>query len=555
MTGPIEPPASGTLPPGRPDIQPDSQSATASGSVTGRGPHSVEGPGPTPGPTPGPARLRAAEPAGAPRQALAIASECAPLVKTGGLADVVGALPAALRGQGWALRSLLPGYRNVMAALENPQLLTELPDLLGVPARILGVEQGGLELLILDAPALYDRPGGPYLDEQGRDWPDNDLRFAALCLAGAAVAGGALPGWRPELVHLHDWQAGLTPVYLRQLGLDVPTVLSIHNMAFHGLTARDRMPILGLPAAGYAMDGFEYWGHVSALKAGITGATALTTVSPSYARELLEPEFGMGLEGVIRTRADDLSGILNGIDTGLWDPATDPEILAFDTPAGKAANTRRLRSEFGLEHSGGPLAAVVSRLSDQKGLDLLLQALPGYVARGGQLVLLGSGERRLENAWLAAAARHPGQVAVRIGYDEGMSHRIYAGADAVLVPSRFEPCGLTQLYALRYGAVPVVARTGGLADTVNHANEAALAVGAATGIVHAPNDAGALARALDDLCSLHADRAAFARLQRNAMRHPVGWEASAPRYAALYARVLSAATRPGSADTRTAGTA
>jgi starch synthase len=479
------------------------------------------------------------------RPVLAIASECAPLVKTGGLADVVGALPGALLAQGWAIRTLIPGYPKVLAALPKPEVLAELPDLLGTPARLLAARTEGLEVLILDAPALYDRPGTPYLDEQGRDWPDNDLRFAALCLAGAAVAGGALPDWRPELLHLHDWQAGLTPVYLRQLGLDTPTVLSIHNMAFHGLTTRERMAALGLPPAGYTVDGFEYWGHVSALKAGVTGATALTTVSPTYARELALPAFGMGLEGVMRARADDLTGILNGIDTDVWNPAADPWITPYTTPAGKAPNARRLRAEFGLEAGIGPLAAVVSRLSDQKGLDLLLDALPDYVVRGGQLVLLGSGDRRLENAWLSAAARYPGQVAVRVAYDEAASHRIYAGADAVLVPSRFEPCGLTQLYALRYGAIPVVARTGGLADTVIHANAAALAAGCATGLVHDPDSAAALAQALDDLCALWSDRLTFARLSRNAMRHPVGWEASAPRYAALYARLT--ATRSASA--------
>lgn len=483
----------------------------------------------------------APRPAG-PRPALAVASECAPLVKTGGLADVVGALPFALAAQGWALRTLIPGYRAVMAVLPDPAAAVDLPDLLGQRARLLAANVAGLELLVLDAPALYDRPGTPYLTESGRDWPDNDLRFAALCLAAAAVAGGALPGWRPEVVHLHDWQAGFVPVYLHQLGLTVPTVLSIHNMAFHGLTGRERMAALGLPAGGFTVEGFEYWGHVSALKAGLTGADALTTVSPTYARELALPEFGMGLEGVIRARAADLTGILNGIDTEVWNPGTDTAIEPYTTPAGKLPNARRLRAEFGLGTGGeGPLAAVVSRLSDQKGLDLLLAALPGFVARGGQLALLGSGDRRLENAFLAAAARHPGRVGVRIGYDEALSHRIYAGADAVLMPSRFEPCGLSQLYALRYGAVPVVARTGGLADTVIHANAAALAAGCATGLVHAPGDAGALAQALDDLCTLWADRLTFARLQRNAMRHPVGWEASAPRYAALYARLAARA--------------
>jgi starch synthase len=470
------------------------------------------------------------------RAALAVASECAPLVKTGGLADVVGALPGALAAQGWAVRILLPGYPGVMRALEAAEHLTDWPDLLGQPARLVAARAAGLELLVLDCPPLFDRPGGPYITPEGRDWPDNDLRFAALCLAAARVCAG-VGGWAPEVVHLHDWQAGFVPVYLRAAGLRVPSVLTIHNMAFHGLTGAGRMAALGLPAAGFVLEGFEYWGHVSALKAGLTGATRLTTVSPTYARELASPEFGMGLEGVIRARAGDLSGILNGIDTALWNPEADPAITPFATPAGKAPNARALRAAFGLAPGAGPLAVVVSRLSDQKGLDLLIQALPGFVARGGQLALLGSGDRRLENAWLGAAARHPGQVGVRVGYDEGLSHLIFAGADAALVPSRFEPCGLTQLYALRYGAVPVVARTGGLADTVIHANTAALAAGVATGIVHAPGDPAALAQALDDLCTLWADRAAFRRVQKNAMAHPVGWEASAPRYAALYAQM------------------
>lgn len=469
------------------------------------------------------------------RTVLAVASECAPLVKTGGLADVVGALPGALAAQGWAIRTLIPGYPGVMKGLTAPQVLAEWPDLLGQPARLLAATAADLDLLVLDAPALFNRNGGPYAGPDGRDWPDNDLRFAALCLAAARVAGGAADGWTPAVIHLHDWQAGLVPVYLRAAGLAVPTVLTIHNMAFHGLTAVDRMAALGLPPQGFSIDGFEYWGHVSALKAGLTGATRLTTVSPTYARELATPEFGMGLEGVIKARAGELSGILNGIDTGIWDPAADPHITPFTTPGGKAANARALRAAFGLKPGTGPLAAVVSRLSDQKGLDLLVQALPGFVARGGQLALLGSGDRRLENAWLAAAARHPGRVGVRVGYDEALSHLVYAGADAVLVPSRFEPCGLTQLYGLRYGAIPVVARTGGLADTVIHANAAALATGAATGIVHAPGDAGALGQALGDLLTLHADRAAFRRVQKNAMAQPVGWAASAPRYAALYA--------------------
>jgi len=471
------------------------------------------------------------------RAVLAVASECAPLVKTGGLADVVGALPAALEPHGWAIRTLIPGYRRVLAALKGPRAVLELPDLLGTPARLLAAKAGDLDLLILDAPALFDRDGSPYLNASGNDWSDNDLRFAALSKAAALIAGGALKGWHPEVVHLHDWQAGLVPVYMAAAGVAVPSVMTIHNIAFHGLTAASRMAALDLPAAGFTLDGFEYWGHISALKAGLTGATAITTVSPTYAHELTTPEFGMGLEGVIATRRHDLQGILNGIDTQTWNPASDPAIRSFAAPGGKAANTRALRAEFGLDKSRGPLAVVVSRLSDQKGLDLLLQALPTLTGRGGQLALLGSGDRRLENAWLSAGAANPGMVAVRIGYDETLSHRMYAGADAVLVPSRFEPCGLTQLYGLRYGALPVVARTGGLADTVIHANAAALAVGCATGITHRPNCVPSLENALAQLCDLWRDRPAFTRLQRNAMKHPVGWEASAPVYARLYARL------------------
>ncbi|WP_246022366.1 glycogen synthase GlgA [Pararhodobacter zhoushanensis] len=474
------------------------------------------------------------------RTVLAVASECAPLIKTGGLADVVGALPGALASQGWAIRTLLPGYRRVMAALSKPRVVRDLPSLLGSKARVLAATVHGLEMLVLDAPDLFDRDGTPYLDANGNDWPDNDLRFAALSQAAALIAKDGIGGWTPEIVHLHDWQAGLTPVYMSELGATQPTLLTIHNIAFHGLTGYNRMRALALPPSGFHPDGFEYYGHISALKAGLTGAWAITTVSPTYAQELTTEEFGLGLEGVIRARAAQMTGILNGIDTDQWTPTTDPAIVPFSTPRGKVANTVALRAEFGLAPSDGPLAAVVSRLSDQKGLDLLLGALPSLLDGGGQLVLLGSGDRRMENDWLNAAAAHPGQVAVRIGYDETLSHRIYAGADAILVPSRFEPCGLTQMYGLRYGAVPVVARTGGLADTVINANAAALAVGCATGIVHAPKSIPALAHALTHLCRLWQDRPTFQRLQRNAMKHPVGWEASAPLYAALYGRLAAA---------------
>jgi starch synthase len=388
-------------------------------------------------------------------------------------------------------------------------------------------------MLLVDAPHLYDRPGTPYLDASGHDWPDNDVRFAALGWMAARIAAEGVPGWRPEVLHLHDWQAALAAVHVREMGARAGTLLTVHNIAFHGLAGAGRLQALRLPGAGFHPGGFEYFGHISALKAGLVWADRLSTVSPTYAHELTTPAFGMGLDGVIRARAADLSGILNGIDTQVWNPATDPHIRRFRSPRGKAANRARLAAELGVAVGAGPLCVVVSRLSWQKGLDLLLEALPALTDRGGSLALLGSGERELENAWLAAAG-HSDRVSVRIGYDEALAHRMFAGADAVLVPSRFEPCGLTQLYALRYGAIPVVAMTGGLADTVIHASEAALRAGVATGLQVFPLDAHSLAHALDRLCELHADPAAWAMLQRNAMKSPVGWDASAPRYAALY---------------------
>jgi starch synthase len=478
------------------------------------------------------------------RPALAVASECVPLVKTGGLADVVGALPAALRPLGWDLRVLLPGYPAVLAAAGPGETVLDEADLFGGPARLRAVRAAGMQLLLLDAPHLFDRPGTPYLDASGHDWPDNDARFAALGWMAARVAteGVATPAgrWRPEVLHLHDWQGALAAVYAREMGAAAGTLLTVHNIAFHGLTGAGRLAALRLPASGFHPGGFEYFGHISALKAGLVWSDRLSTVSPTYARELTTPAFGMGLDGVIRARAGALTGILNGIDTAVWDPATDPHVRPFRSPAGKRANRARLAAEFGIEPGEGPLCIVVSRLTGQKGLDLLLEALPVLLDRGGSLAMLGTGERGLENAWLAAAGRSD-RVGVRIGYDEALAHRMFAGADAVLVPSRFEPCGLTQLYALRYGAIPLVALTGGLADTVINASEAALRAGVATGLQVFPIDAHSLAHALGRLCDLFADPACRAQLQRNAMKSPVGWDASAPRYAALYEELASPA--------------
>jgi starch synthase len=466
---------------------------------------------------------------------LSVASECVPFVKTGGLADVVGALPSALAGAGVEMRVMLPVYPALAKLAASGKTVLEDPDLMGGPARLIAAKASGLRLYLLEAPHLYDRSGGIYLNADGADRTDNPERFAALSWVAARVAADGVDGWSPDILHGHDWQAGFAPYYLKRIfGAAVPSVLTIHNVAFHGAAAPDRMRTLRLDPADFHPGGFEFWGAVNALKAGIVYADRLTTVSPTYARELMRPGFGAGLDGVLRARGAALSGILNGIDTGTWDPAADAAIPhPYKSPHGKTKNTAALRAEMNLPDSDGPLCVVVSRLTEQKGLDMLLAALPALTARGGQLALLGSGDLTLETAFQRAAAESP-HVAVRIGYDEALSHRLVAGGDAMLVPSRFEPCGLTQLYALRYGTIPVVALTGGLADTVIHASSAALATGVATGLQFHPITAEALEQALIDLCALHAQPKTWARMMRNAMAQPVGWETSAAAYADLY---------------------
>ena len=470
---------------------------------------------------------------------LSVTSECVPLVKTGGLADVAGALPSALAPFGWGIRTLLPGYPRVLQQAKRSRAVADLPDLFGGDAALLKAKVAGLDLLILDAPHLYDRSGTPYLDDQGYDYGDNPERFAALSWVAAEIAENGVDGWKPDLVHCHDWQAGLAPYYLMKRGRPCPSIITIHNIAFQGLAPADRMAALKLDPVDFHADGLEYWGQVSALKAALVYADRITTVSPTYARELTTHEFGMGMEGLLTARQNDLSGILNGIDLDMWNPASDPEIATFKTARGKSRAKSRLQKEMGLPKEDGPLAIVISRLSDQKGLDVLREALPAFLDRGGQLALLGSGDKGLERAFADAAANHP-NVAVRIGYDEALSHRMMAGGDAILVPSRFEPCGLTQLYGLRYGTIPVVAMTGGLVDTVINASPMAMRSGAATGIQFAPVTAHAMADALVRLIDLYAEPDTWAGLQANAMRQEVGWNASAAEYAALYDEVVGA---------------
>ncbi|MFD1880461.1 glycogen synthase GlgA [Paracoccus pacificus] len=471
---------------------------------------------------------------------LSVASEAVPLVKTGGLADVVGALPAALIPEDVGMQIILPAYPGLLPRLTSPKVVWDDPDLFGGPARVLRGVVEGTTFLLLDAPHLYDRQGGIYAGANG-DYPDNPERFAALSWAAAQIAmRGTSDGWRPRILHAHDWQGGLAPAYLRYAGSDVKSVLTIHNIAFQGNAPADRLAALRLPASEFHREGLEYWGGISTLKAGLVTADALTTVSPTYAEELMRPQFGMGLEGVVASRADVLHGILNGVDEAVWSPGADPAILRDYGPASlarKAQNRAALLAEFGLSELPGPLAIVVSRLTHQKGIDLLAETMPAFIAAGGGLVLLGSGEPALEAGMRDLAARHPDRVGVRIGYDEALSHRMFAGGDAILVPSRFEPCGLTQMYGLRYGAVPVVAATGGLNDTVIGLTPAAEAV--ATGISFHPVDATAFAAALRRLSALYADRAGWTALVRRAMKAQVGWQEPAGQYAALYRNLLT----------------
>ncbi|NVK31333.1 MAG: glycogen synthase GlgA [Gammaproteobacteria bacterium] len=467
---------------------------------------------------------------------LSVTSECVPLIKTGGLADVAGALPKALAPLGIDMRTLLPAYQAI--AQTEGEVVMRFDDLMGGAAELRQCQVAEHTVYLLVAPHLYQRGGGPYVDEFGHDYHDNAERFAALCQVAAYIARDGINGsWTPDVMHCHDWQAGLTPLYCKLHDCTQPSILTIHNMAFQGVFDPSVMEPLGLPAWVYSADHIEYYGKISTLKAAMVFADKITTVSPTYAQELADPHFGMGLEGVIQKRAADVLGILNGIDTDTWDPETEAYPYGRTTLKRKATAKAALAKEFELDGTG-PIAIVVSRLSQQKGLDLLLDALPDYLDQGGELALLGSGDPALEHTFRELRNRYPGKVGVEIGYNEGLSHRMFAGGDMVLIPSRFEPCGLTQLYGLRYGTLPVVSRTGGLADTVIHANHAALNANVATGFVCNANSASALSGVLNHALALYQTPKRWQALQRNAMKQSVDWSVSASAYAALYQSLI-----------------
>jgi len=476
---------------------------------------------------------------------LHVSAELYPWVKAGGLGDVAAGLPLAIAALGQDVRLVLPGFSGFLNAFEN---ITDIARLATpfAPERVrlaLGHMPGTGQLAYLvDHPPFYDRPGNPYAQPDGSDWPDNHRRFGLFGWVAAALARGADGGWRPDILHCHDWHAGLAPAYLAAAPPAegrASTVFTIHNIAYRGLFPPGIFPELALPAEFFSVNGVEFYGQVSFIKAGLFYADHLTTVSPTYAREIQTPAFGWGLDGLLRSRASALTGILNGVDGRVWDPGHDPNLpqnYAIEgAAAGKHAAKRVLQRRLGLDlREDMPLFGTVSRLTPQKGLDLLLATVPELVAGGGQLVLLGSGDADLESGFAAAARAHGGSVGVELGYDEGLSHLITGGADVLPMPSRFEPCGLSQLYALRYGTLPLVHRVGGLVDTVVGADAVTLADGTATGFAFDQESPQALASTIGRAGVLFRQQTIWRRMIRRAMTRDFSWEAAASQYLTLY---------------------
>ena len=477
---------------------------------------------------------------------LFVTSEMAPWVKTGGLGDVAAALPAALHRARHDVRVLIPAYPAMLQAFPDARQVAELPALAPAlpPTRLLAAEADGLPLLLLDCPELFDRPGNPYLDAHGHDWADNGIRFGLLSRVAARLGQPGSPlGWQPDVVHLNDWQSALAPAWLHYEG-GAASVITVHNIAFQGNFPAHHLAALGLPAHAWRFDGVEYHGQLSFLKAGLQLATLISTVSPTYAREIQDEAFGYGLAPLLRHRRSALRGILNGVDSSLWNPATDPALAASyaaNRLAAKRENKEALQQEMGLAVANDrPLFGIISRLTEQKGLDLVLQLGEGITHLPAQLAILGSGDTSMEAGFRDLAERFPEQIAVKLGFDEALAHRIEAGADCFLMPSRFEPCGLNQMYSLRYGPPPIVRATGGLADTVVDVSEATLADKTANGFVIAEATPHELWLALDRATRCWHDRKLWQRIQQNGMRRDFSWEHAAHDYVTLYRDAIAA---------------
>lgn len=488
---------------------------------------------------------------------LFVTSEAYPLAKSGGLADVSGALPNALVCRGADVCLLLPGYESALEELEGPRVVARLEPMLGVTgARLISglLPNTAVPVLIVDAPSLFRRKGGLYQRDDGQDWPDNAVRFAYLSHVGAELAMGRTAiDWEPDIIHANDWHTGLLPFLLSLEESTRPsTLFTLHNMAFQGNFSFDVLEAIGLSADRCADSDLEFNGQVSFLKAGLRHADRITTVSPTYANEILTPEFGFGLEGLLRTRNSHLTGILNGIDDTSWDPTTDihlPQTFSGKKISGKRVCKVALQREFGLPINPDiPLVGFSSRLAHQKMADVVLAVLPRLAEKGAQFVLVGEGDRGLEAEFVRAQEQNGDCVSVHIGYDEAVAHRLHAGCDILLAPARFEPCGLTQLYAIRYGTLPIVRQTGGLIDTVVDASPAAIADRTATGFVFGePSEVG-LITALDRALLLYKQPVTWRRMQLQAMAQDFSWNTSADRYLSLYSEISAMPPAAGAGD-------
>ncbi|MEO8343851.1 MAG: glycogen synthase GlgA [Gallionella sp.] len=472
-------------------------------------------------------------------------SEISPWIKTGGLADVSGALPAALRAIGVDMRVLVPGYNQVMAQLAQPVVAATFDDLPGFPAaRLLsGKMANDLPIFVLDCPSLYQRAGGPYQDASGHDWTDNAQRFGLLSKVAALLASSASPlEWHPDLVHCNDWQTGLTPAYLHFAPDAAPSVMTVHNLAFQGIFPATMLEKLHLPPSCFNINGVEFFGKLSFLKAGLFYADHLTTVSPNYAKEIQREALGFGMQGLLATRRANLTGILNGIDTDEWNPANDPHLASTYSSAqvtGKAANKKALQRKLNLNlEPDRPLLGIVSRFTEQKGLDLLLEIAPLLAELPVQLAMLGSGDVQMQKTARDLSQRYPGKIAVVIGFDEALAHQIEAGADMFVMPSRFEPCGLNQLYSQRYGTPPIVHATGGLVDSVVDCIEATLSDGTASGFTFSGMTAENLYATIQRAVDLYQDTNKWNALCKNCMSKDFSWKKSAEAYHEVYLNVV-----------------
>ena len=469
------------------------------------------------------------------------ASEVYPLIKTGGLADVAGALPVALRKKGHDVKLIMPAYQGILEKVAPIQKSINLGNPFGVGDLLLletHIPENDTPIYLLQCQALYEREDGPYVDKNGLDFEDNHIRFAALSWATATLAlHGSLIEWQADVLHLNDWQTGFAAAYLESWKVKhLPVVTTVHNLRYNGSFDMNQFSSTHLSTELLSMHGMEFYGRFSGLKAGLVYADAITTVSPTYAKEILTPEYGDGLDGTLKAIQHKLTGILNGVDYDQWAPEVDsliPQNYSIESLALKQTNKLALLRENGLsEDLSKPVFGVVSRLTEQKGLDLVLQAMPAMLEKGARLVVLGSGDKHLESAYLALQENYPDQVSVRIGYFEDYSHRIQAGIDALLIPSRFEPCGLTQLYALKYGTLPIVRQTGGLADTVFEGTDNA------NGFVFSKATSEELEAAIERCMTCFDDKEHWQARQINAMRCDHSWEAVTDQWTALYQSLI-----------------